>query len=167
MSNTGAVGRPSVRHSWLMISLFGVLAYFFITSHYRTVPACSRKANGIKLTAIFLARRSARFLAAALLSAIFFSMTASSSRVKGRNVGRLFSESFSAPPQPPMSDMVQRPRSELAEETEGVECGRRRSHPLLEEDEEEEEGEASQRSKASSCTWSGVAPRVSVAFPRI
>ena len=116
---------------------------------------------------MFLARRSARFLAAALLSAIFFSMTASSSRVKGRNVGRLFSESFSAPPQPPMSDMVQRPRPELAE-TEVVECGRRRSHPLLEEDEEEEEeGEASQRSKASSCTWSGVALRVSVAFPRI
>ena len=54
---------------------------------------------------MFLARRSALFFAAALLSAIFFSMTASSSLVKGRNVGRLLSESFSAPP--PMSDMVQ------------------------------------------------------------
>ena len=117
---------------------------------------------------MFLARRSARFLAAALLSAIFFSMTASSSRVKGRNVGRLLSESFSAPPQPPTSDMVQRPRPELAEMAEVVGCGRRRSHPLLEEDVEEEEGEAAQLSKkASCCVWSGVALRVSVALPRI
>lgn len=44
---------------------------------------------------MFLARRSARFLAAALLSAIFFSTTASSSLVKGRKVGRLLSQSFS------------------------------------------------------------------------
>ena len=108
---------------------------------------------------MFLARRSARFLAAALLSAIFFSMTASSSRVKGRNVGRLFSESFSAPPQPPMSDMVQRPRPELAEMAEVVEWEK-------EDEEEEEEGEAAQLSeKASSCVGSGVALRVFVALP--
>ena len=119
---------------------------------------------------MFLARRSARFLAAALLSAIFFSMTASSSRVKGRNVGRLFSESFSAPPQPPMSDMVQRPRPELAEMAEVVECGWRRSRPLpeKEDEEEEEEGEAAQLSKkASSCVWGGVALRVFVALPQV
>ena len=109
---------------------------------------------------MFLARRSARFLAAALLSAIFFSMTASSSRVKGRNVGRLFSESFSAPPQPPTSDMVQRPRPELAEMAEVVEWEK--------EDEEEEEGEAAQLSKkASSCVGSGVALRVFVALPQV
>ena len=111
---------------------------------------------------MFLARRSARFLAAALLSAIFFSMTASSSRVKGRNVGRLFSESFSAPPQPPMSDMVQRPRTELAEMAEVVEWEKE------DEEEEEGEGEAAQLSKkASSCVWSGVALRVFVALPQV
>ena len=45
---------------------------------------------------MFLALRSALFLAANLFSFILFSMIASSSLVKGRNVGRLLSESFSA-----------------------------------------------------------------------
>ena len=45
---------------------------------------------------MFLALRSALFFAANLFSWILFSMMASSSLVKGRNVGRLLSESFSA-----------------------------------------------------------------------
>lgn len=48
------------------------------------------------VTAMFLARLSAFFLAANFFSVILFSMTASSSLVKGRKVGRLLSESFSA-----------------------------------------------------------------------
>ena len=48
------------------------------------------------LTAIFRARLSAFFLAANFFSLILFSMTASSSLVKGRKVGRLLSDSFSA-----------------------------------------------------------------------
>ena len=47
-------------------------------------------------TAMFRALRSAFFLAAIFFSVILFSMTASSSLVKGRKVGRLLSDSFSA-----------------------------------------------------------------------
>ena len=45
---------------------------------------------------MFRALRSAFFLAAKFFSVILFSMTASSSLVKGRKVGRLLSDSFSA-----------------------------------------------------------------------
>ena len=48
------------------------------------------------LTAIFRARLSARLIAAARFSIILLSMIAYSSLVKGRKVGRLLSESFSA-----------------------------------------------------------------------
>ena len=50
----------------------------------------------VSLTAIFRARLSAFFLAANFFSVILFSMMASSSLVKGRKVGRLLSDSFSA-----------------------------------------------------------------------
>ena len=50
----------------------------------------------VYFTAMFRALRSAFFLAAKFFSVILFSMTASSSLVKGRKVGRLLSDSFSA-----------------------------------------------------------------------
>ena len=104
---------------------------------------------------MFLARRSARFFAAALLSAILFSMTASSSLVKGRNVGRLLSESFSAP------DMVAGPK--MAEDEADERCSqelRRRARggrgggtlPWLEE--ARRPTTATTHSFASSCTSS-------------